>query len=124
MMRARQRRVDLQHFRAVRVQKREKRTCMRERMTWYGYVEHSAASFDAPDMTVYAVLDYYYLKVVRVRAEGKKIRTSFSSSVVHARPSFATRRRFRSNAQPFIFSYPMNCSAPLLTPNNASEVPR
>ena len=32
-------------------------TCIRERMTWYGYVAHNAPSFDAPDMTVYAVLD-------------------------------------------------------------------
>jgi hypothetical protein len=30
---------------------------MRERITWYGYVAHNAASFDAADMTVYAVLD-------------------------------------------------------------------
>lgn len=32
-------------------------TWMRERITWYGYVAQSAASFDAPDMSVYAVLD-------------------------------------------------------------------
>jgi hypothetical protein len=32
-------------------------TWIRERITWYGYVAQSAASFDAPDMTVYAVLD-------------------------------------------------------------------
>jgi hypothetical protein len=30
---------------------------MRERMTWYVFVMHNAPSFDAPDMTVYA-LDY------------------------------------------------------------------
>ena len=30
---------------------------MRERITWYGYVAQRAASFDAPDMSVYAVLD-------------------------------------------------------------------
>ncbi len=51
-------------------------------------------------------------------------RTSLSSSVVHARPSFATRRCLRSNAQFFIFSYAMNCSAPLPTPTSASSVPR
>jgi len=32
-------------------------TWMRERTTWYGYVAQSAASFDAPDMSVYAMLD-------------------------------------------------------------------
>ena len=36
---------------------REVVTWMRERTTWYGYVAQSAASFDAPDMSVYAVLD-------------------------------------------------------------------
>jgi hypothetical protein len=35
----------------------ETRTWMRERTTWYGYVAHNAAIFDAADMTVYAVLD-------------------------------------------------------------------
>jgi hypothetical protein len=32
---------------------------MRERITWYGYVAHNAAIFDAADMTVYAVLDWH-----------------------------------------------------------------
>ena len=38
---------------------------MRERMTWYGYVAHSAPSFDAPDMIVYAVLDFDGFKTKR-----------------------------------------------------------
>jgi hypothetical protein len=33
-------------------------TWIRERITWYGYVAQSAASFDAPDTTVYVMLDY------------------------------------------------------------------
>jgi hypothetical protein len=39
---------------------------MRERITWYGYVAHNAASFDAADMTVYAVLDYQSQRLVLV----------------------------------------------------------
>jgi len=39
-------------------------TCMRERITWYGYVPHSAAIFDAPDMSVYVVLDYTKTKLL------------------------------------------------------------
>jgi hypothetical protein len=30
---------------------------MCERMTWYRYVTHNAPSFDAPNMTVYAVFN-------------------------------------------------------------------
>ena len=40
-----------------RERRNETRTCMRERTTWYGYVAHKAAIFEAADMTVYAVLD-------------------------------------------------------------------
>jgi hypothetical protein len=50
--------------------------------------------------------------------------TNLSSSIVHARPSFSSLRRLRSKAHSFIFSYAMNCSAPLLTPTSASVVPR
>lgn len=32
-------------------------TWMRERITWFGYVAQSAASPEAPDMSVYSVLD-------------------------------------------------------------------
>ena len=32
-------------------------TCIRERTTWYGYVDVSAISLLAPDIIVYAVLD-------------------------------------------------------------------
>jgi hypothetical protein len=55
MMRARQCRVDLQHMYARRI---GTRTCMRGRMTSYGYVVHNAPSSDKPDMTVYTVLDF------------------------------------------------------------------
>ncbi|KAH8991843.1 hypothetical protein EDB86DRAFT_3103597 [Lactarius hatsudake] len=53
----------------------------------------------------------------------EKLRSHWSPpSVDHARLSFATHRRLRSNAQLFIFSYATNCSAPFLTPTSASDV--
>ncbi|KAH8978823.1 CHAT domain-containing protein [Lactarius akahatsu] len=91
---------------------------MRERTAWCGYVAHSAPSFNVPDITASVVLDVS--KMIQVfRAEGRK-RSSLSSSVVHPYPSFATRRRLRSNAKLSIFSYTMNYSVPLLTPTSAS----
>jgi hypothetical protein len=54
MMRARQRRVDLQRIRKICAQNEGKR----KRMRWYEYVVHNAPSFDAPDITVCAVLDF------------------------------------------------------------------
>ncbi|KAH8991475.1 hypothetical protein EDB86DRAFT_3103794 [Lactarius hatsudake] len=53
----------------------------------------------------------------------EKLRSHWSPpSVDHARLSFATHRRLRSNAQLFIFSYATNCSAPFLTPTSESDV--
>jgi hypothetical protein len=92
-------------------------------MTWYGFFVHNAPSLDTPDMTVYAVLGYqsYIFKA------GEK-GTQTHQLLVVSRPcacrSCTTRRRLTSDAQPFIFSYPMNCNASLLTPNSASEVPQ
>ena len=88
-------------------------------------------------MTVYAVLDYQHeTKQQKVssrcflggcaykKSAGRTVFTSLSSSIVHARPSLSSLRRLRSKAQPFIFSYAINCSAPLPTPTSASVVPR
>jgi len=101
-------------------------TWMRERTTWYGYVAQSAVSFDAPDMSVYAVLDCTWndFCVSLHCGVSNAQRTSLSSCKVHSRPSLANRRLLRSNPQLFIFSYAINCSAPLLTPTSASVVPR
>lgn len=73
-------------------------------MTWYGYVKHSAASLDEPDMRVYAVLDYGFRYKTKSNVPSPLGRTSLSSSVVHSRPSLAIRRLLRSNIQFFIFS--------------------
>ena len=108
-------------------------TWIRERITSYGYVAQSAASFDAPDTTVYVMLDCMASKKIKgkrspmyqLRRGCKKAeRTSLSSCIVHAHPSLANHRRLRSNAQLFICSYVIKCNAPLPTPTSASVMPR
>ena len=103
------------HHHGVRVRSREERYLYARAMTWYGYVAHNAPSFGAPDMTVYAVLDPQYLS--------RSGETQHQLLVVSrpCTPELCDAPPLTLDS--FIFSYPMNCSAPLPTPNSAKKVP-
>lgn len=88
-------------------------TCMRERMTW-----DECVVSNAPDTNVYAVWDYTYLKMGR---RGNARITHKHLVVGH--PCTSKLHNAAAYARMPSFPYPMNCSAPLLKPNSAREVP-